>query len=137
MGNNNLSNRPQQDAHMDHHGRFVRSLALLLLTCMVTGDNVSIIQSSEVSPKGKGHPSHFIKLPDVKTGPKSAKAKYTIEVDPSASRQTVLGFGGAITDSVATVFSQLNSTLQDQVLDLLWGGKGPTVHTRAAHHRIH
>ena len=37
---------------------------------------------------------------------------------------TIKGFGGAFTDSVAEVFSQLNSTLQETVLEALWGATG-------------
>eukprot|EP00462_Mataza_sp_D1_P023528 CAMPEP_0175142908 /NCGR_PEP_ID=MMETSP0087-20121206/13097_1 /TAXON_ID=136419 /ORGANISM="Unknown Unknown, Strain D1" /LENGTH=433 /DNA_ID=CAMNT_0016426837 /DNA_START=209 /DNA_END=1510 /DNA_ORIENTATION=+ len=38
--------------------------------------------------------------------------------------QTIEGFGGAFTDSVAQVFAQLNSTLQEQVLEMMWGQTG-------------
>ena len=38
--------------------------------------------------------------------------------------QTVLGFGGAFTDSASFVFSKLNSTLQAQVLDMYFSDSG-------------
>ena len=38
--------------------------------------------------------------------------------------QTVLGFGGAFTDSASYVFSKLNSTLQAQVLDMYFSDTG-------------
>ena len=38
--------------------------------------------------------------------------------------QTVLGFGGAFTDSASYVFSKLNSTLQAQVLDMYFSDSG-------------
>jgi glucosylceramidase len=47
-----------------------------------------------------------------------------ITLDPSTRFQTLWGFGGAITDSVAHVFSQLNATLQQQVVNDLWGAEG-------------
>ena len=38
--------------------------------------------------------------------------------------QTILGFGGAFTDSASYVFSKLNSTLQAQVLDMYFSESG-------------
>ena len=38
--------------------------------------------------------------------------------------QTVLGFGGAFTDSASYVFSELNSSLQSQVLDMNFSQDG-------------
>lgn len=38
--------------------------------------------------------------------------------------QTVLGFGGAFTDSASYIFSKLNSTLQAQVLDMYFSESG-------------
>ena len=37
---------------------------------------------------------------------------------------TVEGFGGAITDSVAHVFGQLEADLQEEVIEALWGPTG-------------
>ena len=42
----------------------------------------------------------------------------------SMTYQTVLGFGGAFTDSASFVFSKLNSTLQTQVLDMYFSESG-------------
>ena len=42
----------------------------------------------------------------------------------SMTYQTVLGFGGAFTDSASFVFSKLNSTLQTQVLDIYFSESG-------------
>ena len=42
----------------------------------------------------------------------------------SQTYQTVLGFGGAFTDSASYVFSKLNSTLQAHVLDMYFSESG-------------
>lgn len=42
----------------------------------------------------------------------------------SITYQSVLGFGGAFTDSASNVFSKLNSTLQSQVLDMYFSEDG-------------
>jgi glucosylceramidase len=47
-----------------------------------------------------------------------------LTVDLATKYQTIQGFGGAFTDSVASVFSSLNSTLQEEVLEALWGDSG-------------
>eukprot|EP01103_Thecamoeba_quadrilineata_P005084 TRINITY_DN14936_c0_g1_i1.p1 TRINITY_DN14936_c0_g1~~TRINITY_DN14936_c0_g1_i1.p1 ORF type:complete len:491 (+),score=85.26 TRINITY_DN14936_c0_g1_i1:69-1541(+) len=48
----------------------------------------------------------------------------TLELNLSATFQTILGFGGAFTQSAAVVLSQLNETLQQQVLDAYFGPDG-------------
>jgi len=47
-----------------------------------------------------------------------------ITVDLTAELQTLQGFGGAVTDSMAYVFSQLGPRNQAEVLDYLWGDNG-------------
>ena len=54
----------------------------------------------------------------------SKSAKYTVRVNLTQKKQELMGFGGAFTDSVAHVFSQLNASLQEKVIDLLWGPDG-------------
>ena len=54
---------------------------------------------------------------------KSSKATKTITLG-THKRQTIKGFGGAFTDSVASVFAALNSSLQEQVLEAMWGPSG-------------
>ena len=77
---------------------------------------VNVVQSSEDVN------ARLVQLPAIPlVSQPSTKAKYTIQVDPSQTRQSVKGFGGAITDSVAHVFYSLNKELQDKVLHLLWG----------------
>eukprot|EP00731_Ephydatia_muelleri_P037747 Em0551g6a len=47
-----------------------------------------------------------------------------ITIDRSSSYQTILGFGGAFTESAAYVFSKLNSSLQSQVLQMYFSEDG-------------
>lgn len=86
---------------------------------------VNIVQSSEkFSTSGKS-PDRLRTLDPVVFSPNSSsKVEYTIKVDPTKPNQDIMGFGGAFTDSVASVFSQLNKTLQEQVIGLLWGPNG-------------
>lgn len=51
-------------------------------------------------------------------------AEVTITLEPSASFQTVKGFGGAFTDAGAHVFGQLESKLQEEVIESFWGQTG-------------
>eukprot|EP00731_Ephydatia_muelleri_P027239 Em0019g112a len=46
------------------------------------------------------------------------------EIQWSSSYQTILGFGGAFTESAAYVFSKLNSSLQSQVLQMYFSEDG-------------
>lgn len=48
----------------------------------------------------------------------------TLSVHPATPLQPILGFGGAITEAVATVFGQLSQKLQDEVVEALWGPTG-------------
>ena len=45
-------------------------------------------------------------------------------MSPATLLQSVSGFGGAITDSVAHVFSTLSKKHQDEVVEALWGATG-------------
>ena len=53
-------------------------------------------------------------------------SKYFISYYPFRSQkyQTILGFGGAFTDSASTIFSKLNPTLQAQLLDMYFSKDG-------------
>lgn len=47
-----------------------------------------------------------------------------LSVDPSKKNQPILGFGGAITDSVAHVFDELLPHVQEEILEALYGPTG-------------
>lgn len=48
----------------------------------------------------------------------------TVTVNPSQKFQTILGFGGAFTESSAYVYSTLNANLQKQIVEAYWGATG-------------
>jgi len=49
---------------------------------------------------------------------------YTVVVNPTAKYQTVLGFGGALTEAAAYVYSTLSPALQKQVIEAYYGATG-------------
>ena len=51
-------------------------------------------------------------------------SKYSVSVDPDTTFQTIVGFGGAFTDSSASVFAKLNATMQAEVVNAFWGENG-------------
>jgi hypothetical protein len=56
--------------------------------------------------------------------PASPVSVTTIAVNTSARYQKMFGFGGAFTESSAYVLSTLNSTLQQQVMDMYFSDQG-------------
>ena len=82
------------------------------------GYSMDIVESSESAAR-------FAPQPPAAFSPtKSTAASHTLFLDPTAKGQVIMGFGGAFTDSVAAVFSSLNTTRQEEVLELLWGMTG-------------
>jgi glucosylceramidase len=55
---------------------------------------------------------------------KNFPANISIVLDPTIKYQQILGFGGAFTESAAYVWSQLNSKLQQEVIDAYFGPNG-------------
>ena len=49
---------------------------------------------------------------------------YTVTLDPSKKYQSILGFGGALTDASAVNFNKLDAATQEQVLELYYGESG-------------
>lgn len=75
----------------------------------------------------EGQPDRFSPKPPVAFSPTKGSCDGqcpTVSVDPTKRRQSIKGFGGAFTDSVADVFFQLNASLQDEVIEHLWGANG-------------
>jgi O-glycosyl hydrolase len=54
----------------------------------------------------------------------NSNAQTIVNVDVGSIHQQILGFGGAITQSSATVFKQLPSDLQNSFLDAYYGENG-------------
>jgi hypothetical protein len=100
---------------------FVMVTILLPLACSAA-PAARLIQTSEAFPS-KSAPDRLAPS-SLPLQPTAAPGVPVITLDPSTRFQTLWGFGGAITDSVAHVFSQLNATLQQQVVNDLWGAEG-------------
>ncbi len=103
---------------MRHSSLAILGLAQLAAALAPTG-NLSIVQTAEkTSDRLSPQPSAHFK------GDAPSQGKAVLEIDLDKRRQIVDGFGGAITDSSAYVFSKLNKTLQAEVVELLWGPSG-------------
>lgn len=90
----------------------------LLASSAVAETIVQVVQTAEKTN------DRLTRKPDVPISAGSADAVPAIVIDQTQTLQTVEGFGGAITDSVASVWSKLDEDLQQQVVDLLWGSSG-------------
>jgi len=53
-----------------------------------------------------------------------ATGDQSVTVNPSQTYQSILGFGGAITEAASTTFSQLSSSLQNQIIEAYYGATG-------------
>eukprot|EP00029_Vermamoeba_vermiformis_P000310 TRINITY_DN1034_c0_g1_i1.p1 TRINITY_DN1034_c0_g1~~TRINITY_DN1034_c0_g1_i1.p1 ORF type:complete len:471 (-),score=165.50 TRINITY_DN1034_c0_g1_i1:42-1454(-) len=62
--------------------------------------------------------------PSVNFSPTPVAASINITVDISKKYQEIIGFGGALTESSAYVFSQLSSDLQQEIIDAYYGPNG-------------
>jgi len=57
-------------------------------------------------------------------GPLTNWSGVTIAIDASSRFQTILGFGGALTQASATVFKSLRPELQQELMEMYYGEKG-------------
>ena len=86
------------------------------------GETITLVQTAETYPS-KERPDRLTPytydiLDEKKLG------VLTLKIDARKKYQELQGFGGAFTESVAHVFSQLNTKLQEEVLEALWGETG-------------
>jgi glucosylceramidase len=102
---------------------YAQLLVILAASSVCNGRSVSIWQSSEAYPS-TSDPDRLIPYPAVNVSSRIDPSQPTITVNVAAKNQEILGFGGAITDSVASIFSQLKPELQDEVVEALWGPSG-------------
>jgi|MDSV01.2.fsa_nt_gb glucosylceramidase len=104
--------------------KFTATVFLLAVLCgaAAAATSVTLIQTAETIPS-KDHPDRLAKYVYNISDTKKAD-RMTLKVDLDTKYQTLKGFGGAFTDSVAHVFSQLNSKLQEEVLEAMWGETG-------------
>ena len=98
-------------------------ISLFVLRAWTSGaKEVKLYQTAELFPSGD-NPDR-LRLYNFSTVTERTPDVMTLSIDVNTTYQTLKGFGGAFTDAVAHVFSGLNSTLQEQVLELLWGPTG-------------
>ena len=100
------------------------SAFVLLAPCISANgaaSSVTLIQSAETIPS-KDHPDRLAKY-QYNVSDTKKSGRMTLEVDLGTKFQTIKGFGGAFTDSVAHVFSQLKPELQEEVVEA-WGASG-------------
>ena len=104
---------------------FAFAMAAVAVAAGVTpavGENITVIQTAETIPS-KAKPDRLAKYSvPVQSSPKSGVM--TLDIDVTKKFQTIKGFGGAFTDSVAHVFAQLKPELQEEVLESMWGKTG-------------
>lgn len=55
------------------------------------------------------------------TPPKTKESQFTLKVDSSINYQSVIGFGGAFTESSAHLIMNLNDSIKNEILDLYFG----------------
>lgn len=95
----------------------VASVAAHADTVRISQPTAVVIQTSEASTKltPVSYPIANFSTPGLAT----------IMIDETKPvLQEIMGFGGAFTDSVAHIFSQLNATLQEEFLEAMWGKSG-------------
>lgn len=85
---------------------------------------VELVQTAEKPTTSGGQPDRLSPKTPVTLSTKSVSGVDTISIDPNQRFQTIDGFGGAITDSTASVFAKLNQNNQEKVANLLWGATG-------------
>ena len=98
-------------------------LAFLAAVSSGSARIVDIWQSSEAYPTASD-PDRLVPYSAINVSSRINQDIPTITVNIAAKNQQILGFGGAITDSVGSVFSQLKPELQDEVVEALWGPSG-------------
>eukprot|EP01089_Gocevia_fonbrunei_P014072 TRINITY_DN3774_c0_g1_i5.p1 TRINITY_DN3774_c0_g1~~TRINITY_DN3774_c0_g1_i5.p1 ORF type:complete len:494 (-),score=93.93 TRINITY_DN3774_c0_g1_i5:77-1558(-) len=102
------------------------TLLALVLCCVVlawAAPPIQVVQTARdtgdrLTPKDPIHWSGtFNQLSDL-------EGKNIVEVHTDQKKQSVIGFGGAFTESASYIFSKLSAANQKVVLDAYWGPKG-------------
>ena len=88
---------------------------------MPTATTVQVYQTSRNSGP-QGMPDHLAMEPALSIVDGGAPSgNTTITVDPTTPRQTVLGFGAALTEATASVVAGLPAAQQQQIMNAYWG----------------
>jgi glucosylceramidase len=84
---------------------------------------VQVYQTSRNAGPG-GMPDHLASEPALPIGGMAPAGKTTINVDLTMPRQTIVGFGAALTEATASLVLALPSAQQQQVMNAYWGQGG-------------
>jgi glucosylceramidase len=87
----------------------------LITTCYENNKKDVIMKEYEAKPEIKGVETHVINL------------------YPEVEYQTILGFGGAVTEAAGYAFSKLTKENQEKALELYFGGSGNGYHLMRSH----
>jgi len=100
----------------------IRWLCLVVNICSIIAEPtpipVSVVQTAQNTPDRLTPKDH---LP---LGPNYAQQNIHYVINPGLKYQTIIGFGGAFTESSAYVLSQINATQQQKVFDMYFSSQG-------------
>lgn len=88
-------------------------LALVLVRCNSLSGTVLSVQTSRAG-------SRFEPQPAQTWGPYVASGKNVLVIDAAERRQTIHGFGSALTEAAAFNFAAMSATTRKTLIDLLW-----------------
>jgi len=92
-------------------------LSLLLYAPLAFSGSVQVIQTSAEGARLKELPSMTFTADDSASLP-------TITVNPAVTFQTIIGFGGAFTESTASVLNQLPKNKREEIINAYFSPKG-------------
>jgi glucosylceramidase len=102
---------------------------------MPTGMTVHVFRTSRNAGSG-GMPEHTSDAGTLTVGGAAPSGKTMVNVDLTQPRQTIVGFGAALTEAVATVMNALPMAQQQQIFSAYWntGPNGGSNYTMARTH---
>lgn len=100
--------------------------ASLLLVIQGTLGQIQVYLSAKDADSETGEKARLTKQDDLEwLDSSSLDANATrLSITSGTTKQDIIGFGGAITDSSAFVFKDLRKSLQEELLELLYGDSG-------------
>ena len=87
-------------------------------------DRVGFLVQTTEKPVGGASQPDRLRPSELYFNASGSSPNLTISLNSGSSFQSIVGFGGAITDSSAAVFSRLSPALQKEVVEALWGPSG-------------
>jgi len=92
--------------------------AILFLVGFVNSQTIQVIQTAQNTG------DRLTQKPSINFNTKTFPDAVQVIVNRAIHNQDILGFGGALTDAAAVTFAQLNTTLQNQVIEAYFGKTG-------------